>query len=35
MELAKWLVHWTRDLALRIQSSPRTIYNYDTSHDAR
>ena len=26
MELAKWLVHWTLNLALRIQCSPKTIY---------
>ena len=26
MELAKWLVHWTLNLASRVQCSPRTIH---------
>ena len=26
MELAKWLVHWTLNLASRVRCSPRTIY---------
>ena len=26
MELAKWLVHWTLDLASRVRCSPKTNY---------